>query len=140
MSDHILVPYDGSEPAESALEYAFENFSDADVTALYVLSVPEGYWGAFEGADDEISDEARKRGESVLEEATAVAKEHDIDDFETELASGTPDHEIVARVEEEAYDTVVIGSHGREGVSRILLGSVAENVVRRAPVPVMVVR
>ncbi|ELY58716.1 universal stress protein [Natronolimnohabitans innermongolicus] len=139
MSEHILVPYDGSEPAEAALEYAFETFPDADVTALYVIPIPEGYWAAFEDTEDRIPSGARDHGDTILDDAVAVAADHDRD-IDAETATGRPDHEIVDWAEDGEYDTVVIGSHGREGVSRILLGSVAENVVRRAPIPVIVVR
>ncbi|MXV61935.1 universal stress protein [Natronorubrum sp. JWXQ-INN-674] len=141
MSEQILVPYDGSPPSEKALEYAFEQFSEADITALYVVPIPEGYWAAFEDPENRIpgAKEADEHGQTILDEATAVAEERGRN-LETEIDTGTPDHRIVERAENEAYDTIVIGSHGREGVSRMLLGSVAENVVRRAPVPVIVVR
>lgn len=141
MSDRILVPYDGSSPSEKALEYTFETFPDADVTALYVVPVPEGYWEAFEEPEDRIpgADKADERGRTVLDEASDIAAEHG-HELETDIDTGTPDHVIVERAADEGYDAIVIGSHGREGVSRILLGSVAENVVRRASVPVVVVR
>lgn len=141
MSERILVPYDGSPPSEKALEYAFETFPDAAITALYVVPIPEGYRAIFEETEDRIpaADEAEDRGRTILDEATKLAEErgHDI---ETEVATGRPDREIVDSAEDAAYDTIVIGSHGREGVSRVLLGSVAESVVRRAPIPVLVVR
>lgn len=139
MSNRILVPYDGSDPAETALEYAFEKFPDAAVTALYVVPVPEGYWPAFGAAEEIDIERGRERGGELLEEATTIAQESNRD-LETEVDTGKPDQVIVSRAEDEGYDTVVIGSHGREGVSRILLGSVAENVVRRSPTPVVVVR
>lgn len=141
MSDRILVPYDGSEPAGYALEFAFETFPDADVTALYVIQIPEGYWGAFEGPDisPPVTEKAREYAEEFLEPARELAAEHDRD-LDTEIRSGKPDDQIVECAEEEGYDVVVVGSHGREGISRVLLGSVAENVVRRSPTPVVVVR
>ena len=140
MSDRILVPYDGSTPAEEALEYAFETFPDASVTALYVVPIPEGYWTAFEESDDEFSsDDVEDRGRDVLETATELAAEHDRD-IETTVVVGQPAREIVTRAEENPYETIVMGSHGREGVSRILLGSIAGTVVRRSPIPVVVVR
>ncbi|QCW05102.1 universal stress protein [Natrinema pallidum] len=141
MGDRLLVPYDGSEPATDALEYALEKFPDADVVALYVVPVPDGYWGAFPDSDARGPDidQAHDIGRNIINEASQVAADHDRD-IETEIATGKPDHEIVELAETGAYDTIVIGSHGREGISRILLGSVAENVVRRSPIPVIVVR
>ncbi|PCR88974.1 universal stress protein [Natrinema ejinorense] len=141
MGDRLLVPYDGSEPAKDALEYAFETFPDADVVALYVVPVPEGYWAAFQNPEDRVPavDAARDTGRDILDEAADLAADRSRD-LETEIATGKPDHEIVDLAASEGYDTIVIGSHGREGVSRIMLGSVAENVVRRSPIPVVVVR
>ena len=141
MNDRILVPFDGSPPSEKALEYTFEMFTDPEVTALYVVQTPEGYWAAFEDPEDRMPnvDEARERGREILTEAESIASDHDAT-LDTEVALGKPDRAIVDRAEDEDYDTIVIGSHGREGVSRVLLGSVAETVVSRAPIPVLVVR
>lgn len=140
--DRILVPYDGSTPAKNAVRYAVETFPDAAVTLFHVVPAPEGYWAAFE--DDETHtpgyDRARERGEELLAEAAEIAAEADADaTVETEVATGRPKHAIAERAESGAFDAVVMGSHGREGAERILLGSVAENVVRRAPIPVVTV-
>lgn len=54
--------------------------------------------------------------------------------------TGEPANRIVASAESEPMDLIVIGSHGQEGLSRVLLGSVAETVVRRSPVSVLVAR
>ncbi|WP_440765814.1 universal stress protein [Natronorubrum sp. DTA7] len=139
MTDRILVPYDGSPPAKKALEYAFEKFTDSDVTALYVVPIPDGYWEAFMETEDRVPVVDEESGQTVLEEAAEIAAESG-HELQTELDTGKPDHVIVERAADEGYDTVVMGSHGRAGVSRLLLGSVAENVVRRATVPVVVVR
>ncbi|AGB39904.1 universal stress protein [Natronococcus occultus] len=141
MTERILLPYDGSEPSEQALEYALETFPDAEITALYVVPAPRGYWGSFEDPEARIPDaeRAKERGREFLEEAVATAADRDRE-LETELEIGEPDHVIVGRATDGEYDSIVLGSHGREGVSRILLGSVAENVVRRSPTPVVVVR
>ena len=141
MSDRILVPYDGSEPAGYALEFAFETFPDADVTALHVIQIPEGYWGAFEGPEvrPPVTEKAREYAEELLEPARELAADRGRD-LETEILAGKPDDRIVEYAEDEGCDVIVVGSHGREGISRVLLGSVAENVVRRSPTPVVVVR
>ncbi|TYL36540.1 universal stress protein UspA [Natronococcus pandeyae] len=141
MSQQILVPYDGSPPSKKALEYTFETFPDANVSALYVVPAPEGYWAAFEDPEERIpnADKAQDRGRDILDEATEIAAEHDRE-LDTGFELGQPDHVIVEKAADEQYDTIVIGSHGREGISRILLGSVAEKVVRRSPTPVVVVR
>ncbi|WP_254763701.1 universal stress protein [Natrinema marinum] len=141
MTDRILVPYDGSPPSADALEYALETFPDARVTALYVVPTPDGYEALFENPEDRVPvvDAADDRGRDILDEARGLAADRGAD-LETEIVTGKPDHEIVDYAAAEDVDTVVLGSHGREGVSRLLLGSVAENVVRRSPIPVVVVR
>lgn len=141
MNDRILVPYDGSELAEDALEFAFERFPDAEVTALYVIQIPEPDVFGFEGPElrPPVTEKATEYGNDLLEDAVAVASAHGRE-IDTEVDRGKPDHRIVAHASEDAYDLIVIGSHGREGLSEALLGSVAERVVRRSPIPVVVVR
>ncbi|WP_254765798.1 universal stress protein [Salinilacihabitans rarus] len=140
--DHILVPYDGSAPAKDAVRYALETYPDATFTLFHVVPVPEGYWAAFEDSQTPTPgyDRARERGEELLAEAAEIAAEGDADaTVETEIATGRPKHAIAERAESGEFDAVVMGSHGREGAERILLGSVAENVVRRSPIPVVTV-
>ncbi|ADD04704.1 UspA domain protein [Natrialba magadii ATCC 43099] len=140
MIDRVLVPYDGSEPATAALEYALDAHPEADITVLYVIPIPELDFERIDGPDLTlpVSDQAREYAAGILEEATerATAADRTID---TEIATGRPERRIVERAG-EGYDCIVIGAHGRPRASRVLLGSVAEPVVRRAPVPVTVVR
>ncbi|AFZ71683.1 universal stress protein [Natronobacterium gregoryi] len=141
MTERILVPYDGSAPSKKALEYTVEKFDDPAVTTLYVVPAPEGYWTAFEDDEMEAAEagRAREQGQETLDEARETGTEHG-HDVDTEVVTGKPDRAILDYAEDEEYDTIVMGSHGREGVSRVLLGSVAESVVRRSPIPVVVVR
>ena len=141
MGEHILVPVDGSSPSRAAAAYACQHFSDATVTLLYVMNPMVDYSRrkAFPGyrADDEYKNE-REKGEWVLE----TVREGLPDDVtvETELAAGEPAKTIIRHADEHDVDGIVIGSHGREGTARVLLGSVTETVIRRAAVPVTVVR
>ncbi|MFP8954102.1 universal stress protein [Natrialbaceae archaeon A-arb3/5] len=141
MAERILVGYDGSELAASALAFAFETAPDAEVTALHVIQVPDGLLPAFEGPEIQlpVTEKAHEHAESILDEARDIASEHGRE-LETAIATGKPDQRIVERAADGDYDMVVVGSHGRSGLSRVLLGSVAETVVRRAPVSVAVVR
>lgn len=137
----VLVPYDGSELSDAALEHAVETYDDADIVLLHVLDfVSAGYQAppeaALPGYWSDWYDDAEASAEETLESARA---EYDAP-TETETVLGRPARAIVEYVEERDVDAVVMGSHGRDGVSRILLGSVAESVVRRSPVPVTVVR
>ncbi|WP_254841172.1 universal stress protein [Natronomonas marina] len=137
----VLVPYDGSDLSEKAVEHAIERYDDAEIVLLYVLDFvgagydapPEaslpGYWADW-------YEDAESSGREMLE---AVRQRYDAN-VETETVLGRPARAIVEYAEDNDVDAVVMGSHGREGVSRVLLGSVAETVVRRSPIPVTVVR
>ncbi|WP_306056844.1 universal stress protein [Natronococcus wangiae] len=141
MIGRILVPIDRSSQSERALEYALESFPDAEITVLHVIN-PSSYWyGNTDGYvyADEIDAWVRRQGEELLETARRTAAEHGRDAL-TELKTGRPARTINEYAETHDVDHVVLGSHGRSGVSRILLGSVAEAVVRRSPVPVTIVR
>lgn len=139
MGQHILVPFDDSEPAKKALEYAITSFPDANVTAMFVVPVHEDYWLSFHGDPKSTArfEEAKEDAETLLEEARQIAANLD-SEIDTELEAGKPQRVIVDRSDE--FDAVVMGSHSRDTVGRVLLGSVAETVVRRAPVPVTVIR
>lgn len=141
MADRILVPYDGSPQAAEALELVFDKFPDASVIALYVIEIPDGRWAQLVGPELQIpvTDQTREHADEILEDATELAAERGRS-LETKVVTGEPDHRIVAQAEEESVDLIVMGSHGREAISRVLLGSVAEKVVRRSPVSVLVVR
>jgi nucleotide-binding universal stress UspA family protein len=135
----VLVPIDGSDPSDVALEHALEQFAADSITALYVMDPVDGAtaWGP--GSADDWMAAAEERADTVLEEAEAMAAEAGVD-ITTDSIVGRPARGIVDYAEEHDIGHIVIGSHGREGVSRVLLGSVAETVVRRSPVPVTVVR
>ncbi|MFP8951995.1 universal stress protein [Natrialbaceae archaeon A-arb3/5] len=141
MSQTVFVPVDGSAAAEAALEHAHKQFPDANLLLLYVANPMADYsrQRAYPGytADDEYASE-RKKGEAVLE--SAIDRLPTGSSVETDLVVGEPARTIVDYADENDVNHIVIGSHGREGVARYLLGSVAENVVRRSAVPVTVVR
>jgi nucleotide-binding universal stress UspA family protein len=138
MSDSVLVPMDNSPPSKAALEYALSSHSNAEITVLYVVDTVSaaGYADLFTLAVQH--EYVEERSEKLFEEAERLA-----DDYGTALTTvtekGTPDRTINAYIDENAIDHVVMGSHCRTGVNRLFLGSVAERVVRRAPVPVTVV-
>jgi nucleotide-binding universal stress UspA family protein len=142
MSKRILVAVDGSDPADAALDFATEEYPDAEITVLSVIDPTEVSYGSVEAAPgtfERLQEAATDRTERILETARGRAAEYGVD-VETESVVGAPARTIVDRADEHGVDGIVVGSHGRRGVSRILLGSVAETVVRRSPVPVTVVR
>lgn len=140
MYEDILVPTDGSDEVESAIDHAIALAAEtgARIHALYVVdtatatAVPEAQWTTME----EFLEGA---GERALEAVTAQVAERDIP-VQTALRHGTPHKEILAYVDERDVDLVVMGTHGRSGLDRVLLGSVTEKVIRQATVPVLVTR
>lgn len=123
---------DDSERARAALEHAFEAFGDARVTVLHVIDPLGAAYGGDETPSDPSSDPA------FFDDVERIAAEHDAG-VETIVREGTAAEAILAYVEEEPVDGIVMGSEGRSGVSRMLLGSVAEAVTRQSPVPVTIV-
>ena len=136
----IVVPIDESDPAMQAVEHAVSEYPDARVTVIHVINPNIGMYG--DGAVyayDSILEARQSAADALFESVGELADEYDRS-IETETVVGLPAREIVQFADEGSYDLIVMGSHGRSGASRVLLGSVAEQVVRRAPVPVTVVR
>lgn len=143
MSYRVLVPIDGSPQAQEALEYAMREFPDAAFTALTVLNPADMGAGGSEMGMSSYADQwmeiEEERAEERFEQARTLADEHGVT-LDTETVLGPTARGIVDYAEDHDIDQIIMGSHGRDGVSRILLGSVAETVVRRSPCPVTVVR
>lgn len=132
---------DGSESAEAALEYAIDNDPDADIVVLHVIDITAvtTATGPAVVLDDKVAEAAEQHAKNVFDRAheLAAAAGHE-GSLETVMDEGKPAAAIVSRGGD--VDTIVMGSQGRDGAARLLLGSVAETVVRRASVPVTVVR
>ena len=136
----ILVPTDFSETSEAAVKYAVE-LSRGFNSALHVLHVVEPNSAHDEGPGfplglmEGIQNAARERLNKVLtEEETALGRP------EAALRVGNPFLEIIRYAKENDIDLIVMGTHGRGFVTHMLMGSVAEKVVRKAPCPVLTVR
>ena len=138
MTKRVLVPVDGSPQSDAALEFVADEWDDADVVLLTVVDPAEAGFrkAAIATSGEEWYERAKVRAEEIFEQA----RERLGRDVPGEVEVGRPSKVIVEFAEETDADHLVVGSHGREGVSRVLLGSVAESVVRRSPVPVTVVR
>ncbi|UWG47703.1 Nucleotide-binding protein, UspA family [Halanaeroarchaeum sp. HSR-CO] len=137
---NILVPVDGSEHSERAVEYAVNHFPDGDITALHVVELPEGYFSAFmEDLEDlpQVEDEKAEARE-ILDTIRATAEELGAT-IDTAYVTGKPSNQILTYAEENDIDEIVIGNRGLSGVGRVMFGSVAEQVVRRSEIPVVVV-
>lgn len=137
--DRILVPTDGSDTAAAAVERAVDlaRRYGATVRGLYVVDVAD--LGLTAPADPgRAGPELREAGERALEAVVDAADRAGVA-AEAEIAAGVPHAEILDAVDAGGVDLVVMGTHGRTGLSRALLGSTAERMVRRSPVPVLVV-
>jgi len=139
MTERVLVPIDGSDDAWAALEYALDSYPDATVTVVHVIEVARSVPSMYQAPGNvELADEtAERRAEELLERAASRGAERGVD-VETRRLYGAPSRKIVAYVEDHDVDHVVMGNRGRTGLSRVLLGSVAEFVVRHSPVPVTI--
>jgi nucleotide-binding universal stress UspA family protein len=129
----LLVPVDFSEPSRQAFHAGVAMAADTGVP-LVLVHVVQG-------------PVAESRSETVESARLALARwQHDAEVAGAELVStrvimGTPWHEIVELLRaDRTFDLVIVGTHGRTGIQQVLLGSVAERVVRHAPCPVLVVR
>ena len=142
---NILVAIDFSEASEAAFVYARELTNTFGGT-LHVLHVAgniaasaigvEGYTTDFIALQREVEESARKQLDRLVSEAerpTLSAKT-------IVLTSNSPAQSIVSYAKDAHIDLVVVGTHGRGGMAHMLMGSVAERVVRTAPCPVLTVR
>lgn len=137
----IVFPTDFSESSDAALGYASALAAESGAL-LYLVHVGEdshayvaGY-GAI-GYTPDLVDRVARENQALLTKIKPtvphVRHEH-------KYLTGVPDQEILAFAEQVKADLIVIGSHGRTGISRLLLGSVAEAVVRRASCPVLTIK
>lgn len=138
--DKILVPIDFSGCSEAALSYAV--FLAAQLKAAILLTHvmnPAGHAIDFPSIYPLVDAELRNGLGQALER-TADRWRRDGIAFETHLLNGDPADEIGRAARALECDLIVMGTHGRKGVAHFLMGSVAERVVRSAPVPVVTVR
>jgi nucleotide-binding universal stress UspA family protein len=137
---NILVALDGSAPSDAALETGCSLARDrgARITAVYVCEPRphvRGHHVDWRGDDDA----ARREAFAVLRRASETATRDFGLTMETKLLDGQIVSAIVAHAQGVGADTIIIGSHGRGGLQRVLLGSVAEGLMRASRVPVLVV-
>lgn len=144
MFKRILIPVDGSDTANKALVagLSMARETSASVRLLHALNemaylggmAPDGTWSG------ELAGMVREGGAKVLADATAIARSAGVEPSQVLLEE--PGKRLGEAVAEAAKlwgaDLVVVGSHGRRGLGRVLLGSGAEQILRLAPVPVPV--
>jgi nucleotide-binding universal stress UspA family protein len=145
MYQRILVPVDGSETATKAMVTALQMARDSG-GQMHLVHVVEGMtplaadpYGAYSG---EVIEIMRQSGAKILEDALVLAKAAGVpadtelfDNFGERLADVVADSATRFKA-----DLIVVGTHGRRGLGRMMLGSGAEQIIRLAPVPVLVIR
>jgi nucleotide-binding universal stress UspA family protein len=139
MFRNILVPLDGSEFSERALEHAQDlaETNGGTVTLLTVLLRPEGEHLRVPKLDDQ----SRHHLEETLEaKAAQVEKSALVDNVETGVVFGEPAHQIAEYANDHDVDLIVMSTHGLGATGRYALGSVALKVLMTAPCPVFMVR
>lgn len=139
MYHDVLFPTDGSEGANAAIEHAIDHALTYDAT-LHVLYVVEKTYPAVEAGPADVLDALRSEGEAALDDARERAKEAGVESVRGSVTGGSPYRNILRYADEHKIDLIVMGTHGRRGVDRYLLGSVTEKVVRTADCPVLTVR
>jgi nucleotide-binding universal stress UspA family protein len=138
----ILVPVDGSSTSNKALDYALQ-LAKQDYSQVRVLHAIDelGYLSSYEYSGELLAT-ARKNANQVLQNAVIAAQARNVP-ADTRLVD-QPGQRLGQTVADEAAnwkaDLIVLGTHGRRGVGRVLLGSGAEQIIRMAPVPVLIVR
>jgi nucleotide-binding universal stress UspA family protein len=138
----VLVPVDGSATSNKALVTALQIARDAGGSVKLVHFLDElAYLTGFE-ASGQVAGLARQHAVQVLSQAAEIAQSAGVQ--HEELLLETPGrglgHAVAEAVREWDADLVVVGSHGRRGFDRLILGSGAEQVVRLSPAPVLVIR
>jgi len=137
MYEKILIPLDGSELAEIALPYAEEMGVrlGSEITLLSVSDSAEApEYHKHQVYLDGVADSTKRGAKRYLEMPEEAIK------VEKAIVVGEPAEEIVDYAEKEGIDLIIMATHGRSGISRWTLGSVAEKVVRAGTTPVLLVR
>lgn len=138
MYDAILFPTDGSDGAGIGLDHALDIAAGHGAT-LHVLNVADTTRDSVTRIRGEIVDTLEREGQRIVREAAERARERGVETV-TEVVQGEPSETIVGYAEARGVDLVVVPTRGRSGLRRVLLGSTAERVVRRATVPVLTIR
>ncbi|WP_050032197.1 universal stress protein [Halorubrum halophilum] len=142
MTDAVLVAMDDSPLGREALSFALETFPDAEVTVVHVAypdldMLPEDTEEVFGASFDELDGVGDETAASVFEAVREIAGDRDVT---VTLLTGEAERRIAEYADEETFDHVVLGTHGRSGLSRALIGSVAEAVTRDTDVPTTLVK
>jgi nucleotide-binding universal stress UspA family protein len=144
MFKHLLLPADGSDNAQRAIENALPlaQAFGSRVTAIYVID-PYAFSGVgtdFAYGQAEYLSAAAAEGRAALAQASAVFKHAGVPIDSALVEAHSVSKGILAKAQEVGADLIVMGSHGRRGLEKLVLGSVTSQVLSHAHLPVLVVR
>ncbi|MWV64515.1 universal stress protein [Halorubrum sp. JWXQ-INN 858] len=139
MYDEILVPTDGSPASDAAIEHAIDLAKQygGRIHALYV--VDGAAYSTLEAGSEIVIEALESEGKEATGRVADVATDAGVESV-TSVTTGTAYRSITDYVDDNDIDLIVMGTHGRRGLDRYLLGSVTERVVRTSDVPVLTVR
>ncbi len=134
----ILVPIDFSSNTKKIADFACEKAEEMGATLMFLTVVEDtGFHHGFWVQDNilrDVRERLEKKARDFIEDYKQLCKFCN----ETKVIVGDTVEEIIKIAKEGSYDMIVIGTHGYKGMEKILLGSVAERVIKRAPCPVLV--
>ncbi|WP_416840120.1 universal stress protein [Haloferax sp. DFSO52] len=139
MYNTILVPVDGSAPSESALDQAIELAATLGSTIHVVYVVDERVLHATQLDAGGLVRAYEQEGEKIVSEAAESVARADVD-VVTAVEHGSPHRAILRYADEHDVGLIVMGTHGRRGLERYLIGSVTERVLRMTDVPILTIR
>lgn len=141
MYEKILVPTDGSKGTNEAVEHALDiaDKYDATVHALYVVNTSAYSTLPADSNWESITAALEEEGEQATAEIAEMMESSEVDTV-TEVEEGVPHKAILEYADDNGADLIVMGTHGKTGLDRFLLGSVTEKVVRASETPVLTVR
>jgi nucleotide-binding universal stress UspA family protein len=142
MYRHILIPTDGSDLAEHGVAHgiALAKSLGAKVSVIFVLEPFSELTGRFLEAVARYAELRKEQATSVLDRAANAAKEAGISCETIQVENGQPHQAIIAAAEDKGCDLIVMSSHGRSGLSKLLIGSVTNRVLAHAKIPVLICR
>ena len=140
MYRHILIPTDGSKLAERGVVHglALAKSLGAKVFVIFVVEPFSELTGRFQEAVAQYAELRKEQGASTLDHAANAAKEAGVSCETIQVENGQPHQAIIAAAEEKGCDLIVMSSHGRSGLSMLLIGSVTNKVLTEAKIPVLV--
>ena len=135
--ESLLVPFDGSESGLAAVDHALDLAASTEGGVSFLNVVNHATIAGAETSAGTVIDALEEAGERIVETAAQRARDRGVRVDDTTVRIGSPFRTIVEYADRNGVDGIVMGTHGRSGIDRFLLGSVTERVIRQTDVPVI---